>query len=133
MGADHYDAGERLVPTVIRQLRLGQEVQLGEGQQFRDFIYVDDVAEAVARLLGQGAGGVFNLGTGIGTSVRDIALMIADHFDAAHLLRFGALEERVEPATLVADVTKLRHTLSWLPEIQAKLGIASILAGTAAL
>jgi len=121
------DAPRRLVPTVIRRLMLEQEIPLSKGLQIRDFIYVDDVAEAVARLLRQGAGGIFNLGTGIGTSVRDIALRIATHFDAAHLLKFGALEERAEPPVLVADVTKLRHTLGWQPEISTELGIARTL------
>jgi len=127
------DAPGRLVPSVIRHLMLGQEMPLSKGLQIRDFIYVDDVAEAVARLLRQGADGVFNLGTGIGTSVRDIAFMIAGHFDTAHLLKFGELEERAEPAVLVADMTKLRHTLGWQPEISPEIGIARTLAAASRL
>lgn len=131
------DAPERLVPAIIRHLTLGQEMPLSQGRQILDFVYVDDVAEAVVRLLRKNTDGVFNLGTGTGTSVRDMALMIADHFEAmdctsktySDLLKFGAREERKEPASLVADITKLRNTLGWQPEISTVLGIERMLAG----
>jgi UDP-glucose 4-epimerase len=49
----------------------------GDDRQVRDFIHVDDVARAVLAIAGQGVDGPVNLGTGVGTSLRDLALAMA--------------------------------------------------------
>lgn len=51
-------------------------VVYGDGRQTRDFIHVDDVAAGIELALETRtlAGGVFNLGTGVGTRVNDLAL-----------------------------------------------------------
>jgi UDP-glucose 4-epimerase len=49
----------------------------GDGRQVRDFVYVDDVVDALARSAGRGDGMVLNVGTGQGTSLVDLhALMV---------------------------------------------------------
>jgi nucleoside-diphosphate-sugar epimerase len=135
------DAAERLIPSLIRQLVHHEPIALSAGTQQRDFIAVDDVAEAVARLLRREASGVFNLGTGVATSLRDLAGMIAQQLDGfaplaagAHhqqWLQWGALPERAEPPVLVADISKLRQQLGWQPEISLKAGLTPLI--TAAL
>jgi UDP-glucose 4-epimerase len=45
----------------------------GDGRQTRDFVFVEDVAEAVAVALNRGATGVLNVGTGRATSVLELA------------------------------------------------------------
>ena len=48
----------------------------GDGRQTRDFVYVDDVVDALARTRQRGSGLVVNVGTGVQTSLRELVAMI---------------------------------------------------------
>ena len=62
----------RLIPDVLRQAADGESVQLQHPNVRRDWVYVDDVAEAFElALLSNGKGNV-DIGTGVATSVREL-------------------------------------------------------------
>ena len=48
----------------------------GDGRQTRDFVYVDDVVDAVMRARQRGSGLVVNVGTGLQTSLRELATLV---------------------------------------------------------
>jgi UDP-glucose 4-epimerase len=90
-----YGPGEdprRLVPSVVHALLSGRPLELTPGEQVRDFVYVDDVAEALLdAAVRPGVDGVTaNVGTGVQTTVRDLCLKVADLTGGHELLRFGA-------------------------------------------
>jgi nucleoside-diphosphate-sugar epimerase len=91
-----YGPGEdprRLVASVVHALLRGRAVDLTPGEQVRDFVFVDDVAEALlGATVAPGVDGLTaNLGTGVQTTVRDLCLRLADLAGAdPALLRFGA-------------------------------------------
>ncbi len=126
-----YGSGEqahRLFPTLLKNLRAGAPVPLSDGLQRRDFIHVDDVCEGLVRLSAVGGhedGLLVNLGTGVALRVRDVARWIAAAVEADEsLLRFGARERSPGDADLiVADVTRLRQTLGWVPEQRLRAGM----------
>jgi nucleoside-diphosphate-sugar epimerase len=94
-----YGPGEdprRLVPSVINALLEGRSVALTPGDQVRDFVYVDDVAEALLdAALRPGIDGLTaNVGTGVQTSVRALCLKVARLTGGHELLRFGAVPYR---------------------------------------
>ena len=49
----------------------------GDGRQTRDFVYVDDVADAFARAATRGGGLLLNIGTGVETSVNELYRVMA--------------------------------------------------------
>jgi nucleoside-diphosphate-sugar epimerase len=94
-----YGPGEdprRLVPSVVTALLEGRPVDLTPGDQVRDFVYVDDVAEALLEAaLRPGIDGLTtNVGTGVQTTVRALCLKIACLTGGHELLRFGAVPYR---------------------------------------
>ncbi len=91
-----YGPGEdprRLVPSVLASLLRGDPVELTPGGQVRDFVYLEDVVDAFAAAVRPDApsGAILNVGTGVQTTVRALALLAAEVTGAdPGLLRFGA-------------------------------------------
>ena len=94
------DDPRRLIPSLLAALAAGTPIDVTDGSQVRDFVYVTDIAELLVRLLVTSeAKGAFNVGTGRGIAVRQVIEWLADHFHARELVRFGARPQREdEPA-----------------------------------
>jgi len=127
------DSPERLVFSVINALRSGRSVEVSDGRQVRDFIHIDDVADLLCQLLLADIPGVFNVGSGQGTSVREVVTTLATALNQAANIRFGARPRYPgEPSKLVADKTKVRAALGWKPRIALMDGLASCLSASLA-
>lgn len=125
-----YGPGEhegRLLPSLLSAARTGGTVELTEGRQERDFTYVEDVAEGLARLArsGAAAGEIVNLATGRLTSVRDFVLEAADVLALSEdQLRFGARPTREEEmAHDPVAVGRLEELTGWRPATTVRAGI----------
>jgi UDP-glucose 4-epimerase len=116
-------AGRVAYGIVNRMIELALENQplpvYGDGAQRRDYIYIDDVVDA---LMGIGAttatdGHVFNLGSGVGTSFVDMAQMVATLVGGGRVVfePWPALAGRIETGDFVADVSRLGGALGWQP------------------
>jgi UDP-glucose 4-epimerase len=128
-----YGPGEpdsRLFPSLFAAVRAGQtEAPFTSGEQVRDFVYVDDVAEGILRATATelAAGEVINLGTGVGTRVRDAVLAALEVSGGRLEPRFGALPYRPgEPPFLVANTTFCRDLLGWAPTTSLEGGLAKV-------
>lgn len=118
-------SGFGVVPHLLRCASEGRPFQLwGDGLQLRDYLYVDDFAEAVARLLARPqAHGTFNLGSGAGTSLRDlIALVEAETGRAICIDAQPAREGDV--VRIVLDIARVRRAAGWSPATRLEEGIA---------
>ena len=67
----------------IRSARVGQPFTIfGDGNEIRDYIYIDDVSEVMTRVVNSPApNAVFNVGTGAGHTSREVIASITRHFD----------------------------------------------------
>jgi nucleoside-diphosphate-sugar epimerase len=113
-----YGPGQRphmMIPQLVSSLRAGQSMPLTLGTQTRDFVFVDDVAEAIAHALVAPVTPVVNIGTGVETAVRDMCLAIVHALGAPEsLLRFGEVALRPdEPIRYVLDPSLARSALGW--------------------
>lgn len=107
---------ERLVPSVIRNLLRRRPAPCSEGSQLRDYLYVKDVAHALALLVASDAAGAFNVASGSPIAVRDLVTTIAAKLDGADLVRFGEVPLRADdPPVILADINQISDTLDWSP------------------
>ncbi len=121
-----YGPGEherRLVASTIRALLRGQRAPLTDGEQIRDFLFVDDVAAAIAAVALARVEGPVNVGSGRPLTVRELAETIAEVCGRPDLLGFGDLPLRPsDPAFICADSGRLR-ALGWRPRFTPRAGI----------
>lgn len=75
------DPHAHLLPEVLRQAQRGAVLHLGDVGAARDFVYVDDVAEALVALLLTARPGVFNVGTGLPVLGRELVNLVAELTD----------------------------------------------------
>lgn len=114
----------RFVPSVIRALLKSEEALCTEGKHRRDYIHVQDTADALAAILDSDMQGAVNIGTGSAIALRDVAQRIAEIIGKPDLLRLGARPHIREEAPLVqADVTRLREELNWHPHYDIDSGL----------
>jgi nucleoside-diphosphate-sugar epimerase len=114
----------RLVPVVINSLLRNQEMKLVPGDRVRDYLHIEDVANAVGAVAGSQLTGAINIGSGTPVTVREIALKIGEALQRVELLKFGALPYAAdEPRDLLADITKLREGTGWKPRYNLEDGL----------
>jgi UDP-glucose 4-epimerase len=115
-----YGPGEtnpHVLPAIFEQLHAGDMLRLGNVTAQRDYVYVDDVAGALATLaLAQDGPQVVNVATGRGTSVEDVVALLREL--TGRPLRIELDEARLRPVdrpVLVAETQRMRAELAVSP------------------
>jgi UDP-glucose 4-epimerase len=96
----------------------GTDYPTPDGTCVRDYIHVDDLAEAHILALdkvGPGAKLAYNVGVGRGYSVREV-IKTAEDVSGLTVPVKEAPRRAGDPAELVADATKVRRELGWSPK-----------------
>ena len=116
--------GEAGVVAIFSKQMLhgGQPIINGTGKQTRDFVYVDDVVEAIMMTLGEDIQGIFNVGTGQETSVNECYGIIKKLTQSQCKDLYGAAKKG-EQFRSVLDVTKLREAFGWDPQVSLEEGM----------
>ena len=127
---DNYDLQtSHVLPALIRKaheakLRGDAEyVVWGSGTPMREFLYVDDLADACVHMMEQGYDGpLVNIGTGQDVTIRELAETVMEVVGFAGRIVFDASKPDGTPRKLL-DVGRL-HALGWRHRVDLKQGIA---------
>lgn len=127
----YYEEPIRLVPSLMRNIILHEDMDLTSGIQTRDFIFIEDVVEGFLKLMSSGEllrGNILNLGTGIKTSIKEFCNLSIKCNKSDITLNFGSIDTRHnETFDWVADITKMHDLLKWVPKISLSEGIKKTL------
>jgi len=117
---------EMFIPSLINSLSNKQNFQMTKGEQFRDFIYIDDLIEAIKKtiLIDNLTGFTFNIASGISFKLSNIAIKIANILNAEDNLQIGALDYRKsEIMNYSVDITLALAKLNWKPNTSIDEGL----------
>jgi nucleoside-diphosphate-sugar epimerase len=119
-------SSESVLGTILRQVQSGDCVELQDLRPVRDYCYVEDLADAIILSCTANFEGscTMNIGTGIGTSVGELAKLVVERFGRDLLIR--DVKQKIDAPELdrlVADPNLARQVLGWNPKTPLLLGI----------
>jgi UDP-glucose 4-epimerase len=118
-----------VIPQLLRQAQTGGSLVIfGDGMQTRDFVYVQDVVDALllAATVAGANRAVINIGSGRGVSINDLAQMVRNVTGR----EVGLLHNQGHSGgvcRLVADVSLAEKLLGWRPQTGLEKGLRCIL------
>ena len=116
-----YEDPRRFVPSLIVHGRRGMFPPLVSAATARDFVFVDDVVDAylaAARHTSGEPGAIYNVGTGVQTTIGDAVEVARRTLRIPGEPRWSSMPARVwDTDTWVADSRKIRADLGWAPRV----------------
>ncbi len=125
-----------VIPFYTRQILSGASIVIHgtpPGAQTRDFVYVDDVVDALMRAgtVGGLSGATLNVGSGTETSIADLVEELEAVAGAA--ARVVSSEQSGGVARMCADISAAADALAWEPSVNLTAGLTSMVAHYGAL
>lgn len=107
-----YQHEEKLIPTIIRKAINGENIPIyGDGQQIRDWLYVEDHARAVKQVLESGtAGQVYNIGGGNEKTNLDLTKTILTQLGISHDRIAFVQDRKGHDRRYAIDASKLKRS-----------------------
>ncbi len=117
--------GKSVINTFCRNVPNYKPVKIfGNGMQTRDYVYVQDVADAL--MLGLEKSGIYNVGTGYDASLLEVLDIIHSITRAKPEYKFELPNEK-EIKRSRADMTKTKTEIGWSPKVDLEAGILKTL------
>jgi UDP-glucose 4-epimerase len=108
----------------------------GDGVQQRDYIYIDDVVSALIALArsSHSDGRIYNVGTGVGTRLVDMAETIVRIVGAGRIVAadWPELVREIETGDFVADISRIGGEIGWRPMVALEDGLERTVASSRA-
>jgi nucleoside-diphosphate-sugar epimerase len=120
---------EMFLSALIQSLMVQKDFAMTYGEQYRDFVYIDDVVDAIIKSLTEHSklnGTVVNIGAGFSWQVKNIATLVANsiHPDANNHLKFGVVPYRpTEVMKYAVNIARAEKLLGWQPTTKLEKGL----------
>ena len=113
-----------LIPYLIKSVQSNKKIEIRDPSAQNDFIYVEDVAEAISQLLLKyKKSGVFNIGSGKLISVRDIIKKIFKILNVKQGYKITNHKQIDSFSYAYADISRIKEATGWKPQISIDEGI----------
>lgn len=125
------DTAKKIIDYIRESFDAGTPVKMSKGEQVLDFTHVKDVVSFFTNIIDQfelfttfSIGEEFHIGTGRGTSVRELAMMMEDIFDKKCNADWGGIPYRpLDTMYAVAPIAKNIKLLNWRAKISIEDGL----------
>jgi nucleoside-diphosphate-sugar epimerase len=126
-----WEEPDRLIPLLIAYARKKDWPMLVEENISRDFIYVDDVVDAMISVAAQASpkvfGDAFNVGSGQKTTIRELVETTGKVFEISKVPQFGSMDNRKwDLPEWYADVNRIQNTFGWKSNTPLHIGLYNV-------
>lgn len=105
------------IPTFFQRALDGEEIKIwGDGSAVRDYIYISDLVSFILEGVRRNLSGVFNVGSGVGTSLNEILKLITEVSGITPVVRYLSPRE-FDVKDVVLDISKARRESDWTPRV----------------
>jgi dolichol-phosphate mannosyltransferase len=122
-----YEEPRRLVPTLIVQGMAGKLPPLVNPDVARDYVHVDDACEAFLKAAAtpkQQPGVVYNVGSGVQTTLRQIVDAARRLLEVQAVPKWGSMPDRSWDTNVwVSDPSRIMRDLGWTPKLDLESGL----------
>jgi UDP-glucose 4-epimerase len=105
---------KNIMSDILRQLPLSGDVLVNDDKPIRDFLAVTDAAEAFNKILITNPKGIVNVGTGVGTSIHNLAKILLD-LSGQPNRRIIAKYPSKNPSVNILDINLTESMIGWRP------------------
>jgi nucleoside-diphosphate-sugar epimerase len=113
-----FEEPSRLIPRLIMSVLDDRPIAMASPRTSRDFVYVDDVVEALLQIdeLERASGAIVNLGTGVQTTLSEMVQTLGEIAGRPIRAEWHAMPDRPwDTDVWQADTLRLRQTIFWSP------------------
>jgi nucleoside-diphosphate-sugar epimerase len=113
-----------LIPSIINQLG-NSEINLQDSRPKRDYIYIEDLVEAIKMAISAEKTGtnVYNIGSGISYSVQEVVDILIRISKSNALVKYANVERQGEVLNTVANIKKISTELGWKVMVDLQEGL----------
>ena len=118
-------AATDVLSDILAQLSVAGPVTVRNGRTIRDFIWVDDVVQALISLVQKQDPGIYNVGTGIGVSIKELAEMFIT-VAGKDQQEVNSMATSSGHSYNVVDIEKMKSTFGWSPTVTLSRSIRNL-------
>lgn len=120
----HNSPQHSVISRIINQLKSTEIIKLGNLYPKRDFVYVNDVVNAIELVIKKSSGfRIFNVGNGKSFSISEICKIIQQISDMKITIKsVPELKRKQEVKNVVADISKMK-SMGWKPQMSLQAGL----------
>ena len=120
-----YKNNQGVISNWIKKAKSNLPLEIwGNEKTARDYIYIDDITEAIASSIQNNINGEFNVGTGKGTSLIDLANIIIKLTNSSSQIKINSSNSRkFDILNNILDYSKFQKKTGWYPKIYIDEGI----------
>ena len=112
-----------IIPTIFHHLQNNEAIKIwGDGSHVRDYIYIDDVLNAINLGIDKSHEGIFNLGSGIGVSTRDL-IRLAEMTTGIKAKLIFEEPRSCDVQKVILDCSKISKIFGWKPTTSIENGL----------
>ena len=120
-----------VMSQILSQIPKQGDLEVGDVNPVRDFVWVQDVAEGISMLTRMDLtkteiSKMYNLGSGVGTSIGDLALLTLELAGQSERRVMSKNRTRVM-SSIVLDCSEMTNACGWTPQVSLRQGIATLL------